>query len=65
MLILEMLVALFAVLVIMFLIQYRSYNNSQKIILCADIPRSKEYGTTCGEPAGLQLALKEEVTVTV
>ena len=58
MLILEMLVALFTVLVIMFLVQYRSYNNSQKNILCADIPLSKEYDTTCDEPSGLQLPLK-------
>lgn len=54
MLILEMLVALFAVLVVMFLIQYRSFNNSQKNILS----QSKEHDITSDEPSGLHLPLK-------
>ena len=60
MLILEMLVALFAVLVIMFLIQYRSYNLSQKQILSDGTTLTEENNNSSGGSAGLPLPLNVE-----
>jgi hypothetical protein len=59
------LIALFALLVITFLIQYRSFNHSQKQILNVGTSLTEDRDITRDEPAGLQLALKEEVTVAV
>ena len=62
MLVLLMLMALFAVLVIMFLIQYRSYNHSQKKLLSVATPLTEKCDTTSNEPSDLQLPLAVVVT---
>jgi hypothetical protein len=58
MLVLMILFALFAVLVIMFLIQYRLYNQSLKKTLSVSIPLTEKCDTTSNEPSGLQLPLE-------
>jgi hypothetical protein len=62
MLILFMLSVIFAVLVIMFLIQYRSYNHSQKKLLSVVTPLTEKCDITSNEPSDLQLPLTVVVT---
>jgi hypothetical protein len=62
-LLMMVLIGLFALLVITFLIQYRSYNHSQKHILSAGTPLTEDRDISRDDSAGLQLALNEEVTV--
>jgi hypothetical protein len=64
MLVIMILSALFAVFVITFLVQYRSYNNSQKQLLSVVTPLTEDRGISNNKPSGLQLALNEEIVAT-